>query len=57
MALKCRSRAVLSLRAVRILDHLNPEYLRYYFASKLGDGVTDIDLNFTDFAQKVNSDL
>ena len=39
------------------LDHLNPEYLRYYFASKLGDGVTDIDLNFTDFAQKVNSDL
>jgi len=39
------------------LDHLNPEYLRYYFASKLGDGVTDIDLNFEDFAQKVNSDL
>lgn len=39
------------------LDHLNPEYLRYYFASKLSDGVTDIDLNFADFAQKVNSDL
>ncbi|MCV2885136.1 methionine--tRNA ligase [Aestuariibacter sp. AA17] len=39
------------------LDHLNPEYLRYYFASKLSDGVTDIDLNFEDFAQKVNSDL
>lgn len=39
------------------LEHLNPEYLRYYFASKLSDGVTDIDLNFEDFAQKVNSDL
>jgi methionyl-tRNA synthetase len=39
------------------LDHLNPEYLRYYFASKLNDAVTDIDLNFEDFAQKVNSDL
>ncbi len=39
------------------LEHLNPEYLRYYFAAKLGDGVSDIDLNFTDFAQKVNSDL
>ncbi len=39
------------------LDHLNPEYLRYYFASKLSDGVTDIDLNFEDFVQKVNADL
>ncbi len=39
------------------LEHLNPEYLRYYYASKLNDGVTDIDLNFEDFAQKVNSDL
>jgi methionyl-tRNA synthetase len=39
------------------LDHLHPEYLRYYFASKLSDAVTDIDLNFEDFAQKVNSDL
>ncbi len=39
------------------LDHLNPEYLRYYFASKLSANVSDIDLNFEDFAQKVNSDL
>lgn len=39
------------------LEHLNPEYLRYYFASKLSDGVTDIDLNLEDFAQKVNADL
>lgn len=39
------------------LEHLNPEYLRYYFAAKLNDSVTDIDLNFEDFTQKVNSDL
>jgi methionyl-tRNA synthetase len=39
------------------LEHLNPEYLRYYFASKLSDNVTDIDLSFEDFVQKVNSDL
>jgi methionyl-tRNA synthetase len=39
------------------LEHLNPEYLRYYFASKLSDNVTDIDLSFEDFMQKVNSDL
>lgn len=45
------------IKARTYLDHLNPEYLRYYFASKLGDSVTDIDLNFADFVQKVNSDL
>lgn len=39
------------------LDHLNPEYLRYYFASKLTGGVDDMDLNLEDFAAKVNSDL
>lgn len=39
------------------LRHLDPEYLRYYFAAKLGTGVDDIDLNFTDFMQRVNSDL
>jgi methionyl-tRNA synthetase len=39
------------------LDHLNPEYLRYYFAAKLGNGVDDIDLSFEDFTQRVNSDL
>jgi methionyl-tRNA synthetase len=38
-------------------DHLNPEYLRYYFAAKLSAGVDDIDLNFDDFTQRVNSDL
>ncbi|HMY37996.1 MAG TPA: methionine--tRNA ligase [Marinagarivorans sp.] len=39
------------------LEHLNPEYLRYYFASKLTAGVEDIDLNLEDFINRVNSDL
>ncbi|HEX7048325.1 MAG TPA: methionine--tRNA ligase [Gammaproteobacteria bacterium] len=39
------------------LEHLNPEYLRYYFAAKLGVGVDDIDLNLEDFVARVNSDL
>jgi len=39
------------------LKHLNPEFLRYYFAAKLNDRVEDIDLNLEDFVQRVNSDL
>ncbi|QDP01096.1 methionine--tRNA ligase [Thalassotalea sp. PS06] len=39
------------------LDHLNPEYLRYYFAAKLTSRIDDLDLNLEDFAQRVNSDL
>lgn len=39
------------------LDHLDPEYLRYYIAAKLGPGVEDIDLSFDDFIQRVNSDV
>ncbi len=39
------------------LDHLNPEYLRYYFAAKLSSSIDDLDLNFDDFSQRVNSDL
>ncbi|MEE8514541.1 MAG: methionine--tRNA ligase, partial [Gammaproteobacteria bacterium] len=39
------------------LDHLNPEFLRYYFASKLGNGIDDIDLNLEDFVQRVNADI
>ncbi len=38
-------------------EHLEPDYLRYYYASKLGDGLTDIDLNLEDFVARVNSDL
>jgi methionyl-tRNA synthetase len=39
------------------LCELNPEYLRYYFAAKLGDGIDDIDLNLDDFILRVNADL
>ena len=45
------------IKAETYLEHLNPEYLRYYFASKLSDKVEDSDLNLDDFVQKVNSDL
>ncbi|WP_017902775.1 methionine--tRNA ligase [Pseudomonas asplenii] len=45
------------IKARTYLDHLSPEYLRYYYASKLGKGVDDLDLNLDDFVQKVNSDL
>ncbi|MEL0136333.1 MAG: methionine--tRNA ligase [Halieaceae bacterium] len=39
------------------LKHLDPEYIRYYFAAKLSSGVDDIDLNLDDFVQRVNADL
>ncbi|MGM0633653.1 MAG: methionine--tRNA ligase [Pseudomonadota bacterium] len=39
------------------LEYLEPEYLRYYLASKLGSGVEDLDLNLEDFISRVNSDL
>ena len=45
------------ISAQSYLDTLNPDYLRYFIASKLGTGVDDIDLNLEDFKQKVNSDL
>ena len=45
------------IKARTYLHHLRPEYLRYYFASKLSDGIDDLDLNFDDFLQRVNSDL
>ena len=45
------------INARSYLDHLNPEYLRYYFAAKLSATVDDLDLNLDDFIQRVNSDL
>ncbi len=39
------------------LDHLNPEYLRYYYAVKLNERIEDLDLNLEDFLQRINSDL
>ncbi len=45
------------IRASTYLEHLNPEYLRYYFAAKSGSGVVDMDMNLEDFSTRVNSDL
>ena len=45
------------INARTYLDHLDPEYLRYYFAAKLNASVDDIDLNLDDFVQRVNSDV
>jgi methionyl-tRNA synthetase len=45
------------IKAATYLKHLNPEYLRYYYASKLTGGIEDIDLNTDDFINKNNSDL
>jgi methionyl-tRNA synthetase len=45
------------IRASTYLKHLDPSYLRYFYASKLGAGVEDLDLNFDEFIAKVNSDL
>ena len=43
--------------AATFAQHLDPDYLRYYYAAKLGPGMDDLDLNFADFVAKVNSDL
>jgi methionyl-tRNA synthetase len=45
------------IKASTYLKHLNPEYLRYYYAAKLSSGIEDIDLNLEDFRLRVNSDL
>jgi methionyl-tRNA synthetase len=45
------------IRARTYLDHLDPGYLRYYYAAKLGPTIEDIDLNLDDFVARVNADL
>ena len=45
------------IKARTYLDNLNPSFLRYYYATKLGPTIEDIDLNFDDFVARVNSDL
>ncbi len=45
------------INARTYLAHLDPEYLRYYFATKMSAGVDDLDINLEDFVQRVNSDL
>ena len=45
------------VRASKYLEHLDPAFLRYYYASKLTSRVDDIDMNLDDLVAKVNSDL
>ena len=45
------------IKARDYLEHLDPEYLRYYLGAKLSSGIDDLDLNFEDFVFRVNSDL
>ncbi len=45
------------INARTYLDHLDAEYLRYYFAAKMSGGVDDLDINLDDFVQRVNSDV
>ena len=45
------------INAATYLEHLNPEYLRYYYATKLNGTIDDMDINLDDFVQRVNSDL
>ena len=45
------------IKARTYLEHLNPEYLRYYYGAKLTSKIDDLDLNLEDFAQRVNADL
>jgi len=45
------------INAATYAKHLDPEYIRYYFATKLSDSIDDMDINLEDFVQKVNSDL
>jgi methionyl-tRNA synthetase len=45
------------IKARTYLNHLQPEYLRYYFAAKLSDRIEDLDLSFDDFTSRINSDL
>ena len=45
------------VKADTYLEHLNPEYLRYYYAAKLSNNVVDMDLNLEDFTARVNSDV
>ena len=45
------------INASTYLKHLDPECLRYYFATKIAANSDDMDLNLADFVQRVNADL
>ena len=46
-----------SITAGDFAKKIDPDYLRYYYTSKLGPTIDDLDLNLADFVAKVNSDL
>ena len=52
-----KSRGTFITASDYIAAGLDPEYLRYYYAAKLGPGLDDIDLSFEDFSARINSDL
>ena len=54
---KMSKREGTAVTAATYLNHLNPAYFRYYLASKLSARVDDLDLNLSEFVDKVNSDL
>lgn len=45
------------VQASTYIEHLDPAYLRYYYAAKLGGNVEDLDLNLDEFLNKVNADI
>ncbi len=45
------------ITARRYLESFQPEYLRYYFAAKLGPAIDDIDMNLDEFTTRLNSDI
>lgn len=54
---KMAKRKGTQIQAHTYLKHLDPTFLRYFYASKLGPKLDDIDLNFAEFTNKINSDL
>jgi len=54
---KMSKRGGTQFQASTYLKHLDPAYLRYYYASKLGPRLDDIDMNLTEFVNKIDSDL
>ena len=54
---KMSKRKGTAFKAATYLKHLDPSALRYYYASKLGSRLDDLDLNFKEFTTKVNADL
>ena len=45
------------ITAQRYLEHLPPEYFRYFIAAKIGPGVDDIDMNLEEFTTRINAEV